>query len=196
MAKTGILGGTFDPVHEAHLAVAERARVQFGLDCVLFVPTWIAPHKLAHGAAASADHRLAMLRLAINGNPAFAIDDCEVRRGGTSYTIDTLAEIRARVGADEQLVLIIGADNYAIFRSWRAADNILSLCTVAVYDRPGTETGALDPGFVRIDGPVFGLTSTWIRLQAAAGASIRYYVSEAVERYIADHHLYQITQRG
>jgi len=191
VAKIGVLGGTFDPVHMAHLAIAERAREQFGLARVLFVPAWMAPHKPADGGTACrADHRMAMLRLAIEGNPAFEIDPCELARGGTSYTIDTLLHLRGRLGAATELVLLIGADNYLIFRSWRAADDILRLCTVAVYDRPGSPVTTIEKGFVRIDGPAFGLASSWIRSRMAAGASIRYLVPDRVAQYIAAHRLY------
>jgi len=189
--KLGLLGGTFDPVHLAHLAVAEQARVQLGLDQVLFMPAWLAPHKPGntHAAARSAD-RLAMLRLAVQGNPAFAVDDFEVKRQTTSFTVDTLRGLRARQPADTQLFLLLGADNYLIFQQWREPEQILAMATPVVYPRPGFPIATLDPRFRLLDGPAFDLRATWLRDTVRRGGSIRYVVPAAVQAYIAGHHLY------
>ncbi len=187
----GILGGTFDPVHLAHLAVAEQARVQLGLDQVLFMPAWLAPHKPgnAHAAARSAD-RLAMLRLAVQGNPQFVVDDFEVQRQTTSYTVETLRSLRARLPATTQLFLLIGADNYLIFQQWRAPEQIVAMATPVVYPRPGFPIATRDPRFRLLEGPAFDLRATWLRDTVRRGGSIRYLVPAAVQAYIAAHHLY------
>ncbi len=187
----GILGGTFDPVHLAHLAVAEQARVQLGLDQVLFMPAWLAPHKPgnAQAAARSAD-RLAMLRLAVQGNPQFVVDDFEVQRQTTSYTVETLRSLRARLPATTQLFLLIGADNYLIFQQWRAPEQIVAMATPVVYPRPGFPIATRDPRFRLLEGPAFDLRATWLRDTVRRGGSIRYLVPAAVQAYIAAHHLY------
>ncbi len=189
--KLGILGGTFDPVHTAHLAVAEQARAQLGLDQVLFIPAWRAPHKPgnARAAARTAD-RLAMLRLAVQDNSSFAVDDFEVKHQTTSYTVETLRNLQTRLPAATQLFLLIGADNYFIFHQWREPEQILTMATPAVYPRPGFPLAMLDPRFRLLEGPAFDLRATWIRDTVRRGGSIRYVVPAAVQVYIAEHHLY------
>jgi len=185
------MGGTFDPVHVAHLAVAEQARVQLGLDQVLFIPAWLAPHKPGNThAAARAAERLAMLHLAVQDNPQFAVDDGEVKRQTTSYTVETLRSLQARRPAGTQLFLLIGADNYLIFNQWREPEQILSMATPVVYPRPGSPLVTLDPRFRLLEGPAFDLRATWIRATVRRGGSIRYVVPAAVQTYIAEHHLY------
>ncbi|NLF38296.1 nicotinate (nicotinamide) nucleotide adenylyltransferase [bacterium] len=190
--KIGILGGTFDPVHTAHLAIAEQAVRQLGLDRVLFIPAWIAPHKGQNRAATErTKHRLAMLRLAVKGNAAFAVSDIEVARGGTSYTIDTLRALRAAKGPDAEFSLLIGADNFAQFDTWREAGEIPRLCSIAVYARPGCPLGSLPRHIRALDGPLLDISATWLRRQTARGGSIRYLVPEPVRAYIERHKLYR-----
>jgi nicotinate-nucleotide adenylyltransferase len=192
--RIGILGGTFDPVHIAHLAIAEQAVHQLDLDKILFVPAWIAPHKMAcpDGVPAKdrTEHRLAMLRLATAANPAFEICEKELERKGTSYTVDTIQELREQFGPQAELFLLIGADNYAIFQSWREPDAIMDACRVAVYKRPGSPETDISCPFVTLQGPQFVLASTWLRKQCAEGNSIRYLVPDAVREYIEEHRLY------
>jgi len=178
-------------VHCAHLAIAEQARAQLALDHVLFVPAWIPPHKPGNEAAATrAAHRLAMLRLALDGNPAFAIDTCEIERQGMSFTVDTLRDLRARLGAAAELSLLIGADNWAIFHTWRAPDEIMQLSRVVVYPRPGYPQPDTAGRVAALQGPAFDLSASWLRARIAAGASVRYLVPESVRAYIAAHQLY------
>jgi len=193
--KIGVLGGTFDPVHIAHLAVAEQARVQLDLDRVVFVPAWIPPHKPAnHASAARTPHRIAMLQLALAGNPAFALDTCEISRQGTSYTIDTLRALHAQLGTHAQLHLLIGADNWAIFDTWREPREIMRLCRIAVYPRPGSALPCPSEALHMLEGPAFDLSSSWLRARIAAGYSVRYLVPDPVRDYIAAHHLYTPTE--
>jgi nicotinate-nucleotide adenylyltransferase len=192
--RIGILGGTFDPVHFAHLAIAEQALQQLDLDRVLFVPAWIAPHKTegqaGQPARARTEHRLAMLKLALDGNPAFEVCDNELARKGTSYTVDTIEELYEQFGLNAELFLLIGADNYAIFQSWREPDRIMQHCRVAVYNRPGSSVEHISPPFISLDGPQFDLASTWLREQIGAGKSVRYLVPEPVRHYIESQRLY------
>lgn len=198
----GIMGGTFDPIHLGHLAVAEEAREALGLERILFVPAGQPPHK-PEGAEASAADRLAMVELAIAGNPAFALSRVDVDRAGPSYTADTVAILaaEARARADRpDLTLIMSVETLAGLPDWHEPARLLATCRVAVV--PREDHPAPDPGWLRarfpgledrfniLDGPRLGISSTGIRERIAAGRSVRYLVPEAVERHIADHALY------
>ena len=193
--RIGILGGTFDPIHIAHLALAEQAVQQLALDTVLFVPAWQAPHKTGDAPAVSArdrtEHRLAMLRLATQDNPRFSVHCTEIERQGTSYTVDTLAVFKEQFGSAAELFLLIGADNYAIFSSWRDPDTIMQAARVAVYQRPGVGGPEIVEPFIALEGPVLALSSTWIRAQVAAGKSVRYLVPDAVWHYMLRQNVYR-----
>jgi nicotinate-nucleotide adenylyltransferase len=195
MLKLGILGGTFDPIHMAHLAVAEQARTQLGLEQVLFIPAWLAPHKKGNTRAADrAADRVAMLRLALQDNPAFILDESEIHRRGTSYTVETLRRLHERMASAAHLHLLIGADNYAIFHRWREPEEILRLATPVVYPRMNVPLATVAPPFRVLEGPTFELHATWIRAAVARGQSIRYLVPERVREYIAAHHLYRLPE--
>jgi nicotinate-nucleotide adenylyltransferase len=192
----GVLGGTFDPIHHGHLAIAEEAREVLGLERVLVVPAASPPHKPGRPIT-PASHRLAMARLAIEGNPALEVSDIEIERGGTSYSVDTLAMLRAGGQADPWFVL--SSEALAGFPGWREPDRILELCRLAVVPR-GDEV--IDGGWVRahfpgredrflfLAGPLLPISGSVIRRRAAAGRSVRYLVPDAVARYIAEHRLY------
>jgi nicotinate-nucleotide adenylyltransferase len=197
-----IFGGTFDPVHVAHLAVAEAAAETLGLDCVLFVPARQPPHKV--GAVISpAEDRLAMVRLAIEGNDRFAVDPLEIERSGPSYTVDTLEAIHARRasdGANPDLALILSAEAYRQLPTWRDPVRIVELATIVVAPRGGygdAEPDALAgvPGgpdrTVFLDKPRLRLSASELRTWASEGRSLRYLVPDAVAAYIGDHGLYR-----
>ena len=200
---TGILGGTFDPIHIGHLAIAEEARDALGLVRVLFVPTGVPVHKPGRPVS-SAEDRVAMVAAAIADNPAFALSRAEVDRPGPSYAVDTLealaAEIRAR-GGEPDLVFILSSEAYAGLPTWRRPERILELCRMAVVPRPGTDPvdpdamARLVPGADRrtivIDGPRLAVSGSVLRARVAAGRSIRYLVPDAVIAYIGDHGLYR-----
>ena len=208
----GVMGGTFDPIHLGHLAVAEEAREALGLDRILFVPAGLPPHK-PHGAVASTEDRVAMVRLAIAGNPAFALSRVDVDRPGPSYTTETMALLRHGVVTEDstgmgpgtstngiQLTLIMSTETLAGLPGWREPRQLLEGCRVAVVPREGhaaptrawlsEQFPGLEDQFDLLEGPRLGISSTAIRERIAAGRSIRYLVPEAVERHIADHHLY------
>ena len=208
--SAGVMGGTFDPIHVGHLAIAEEARESLGLERILFVPAGVPPHK-PDGADASVEDRLAMVQLAIAGNPAFALSRVDVDRPGPSYTADTMALLAAAArdadpAATPDLTLIMSAETLAGLPEWRDPERLLAECRVAVVPREAYP--APDPAWLRrhfpgledrfdlLDGPRLGISSTAIRERVAAGRSIRYLVPEAVERHIADHGLYTGRRTG
>jgi nicotinate-nucleotide adenylyltransferase len=194
LRRIGIFGGTFDPPHVGHLALAEWAREELRLDRVLFVPSGTPPHKRA--VRTSVAHRLAMTRGAVRGNPAFAVSTIEARRAGPSYTADTVAAIaRAHPGAE--LWLLMGADMYATFDSWVRPGEIASLAALAVALRPGAEAPRASRAAKRgrgvrwLTNPALEVSSSAVRERAGRGASLRYLLPDAVARYVATHRLYR-----
>jgi nicotinate-nucleotide adenylyltransferase len=200
---TGVFGGTFDPIHLAHLAIAEAARDAFALRRVLFVVAARPPHKPGVSITAAED-RLAMVQAAIAGNAAFEMSRIEIDRDGPSYTVVTLAALRARE-PDEPLALILSAESYAELPTWRDPARILELADVIVVPRdgyPDADEGLIAARFPRapaaigfLDGPRMRLSASEIRDRAAAGRSVRYLVPDAVATYIGDHGLYQDPRR-
>ena len=191
-----MFGGTFDPPHIGHLALAEWARGRLQLDKVLFVPAGRPPHKPGPRLS-SAEHRLAMTRLAVRGNPAFEVSTIELESGGPSYTVDTLGRLRERYeGA--WWFLLLGSDSLEEFPTWREPQTILKLATLAVVQRPSARatpaTPTLPGGFrgrvIGVGNPLLDVSSTMVRRRARAGLSIRYLVPEPVAAYIVRHRLY------
>ena len=189
--KIGVMGGSFDPVHIAHLAIAELAVEQLGLTKLLFIPTWIAPHKKDKKEAVKrARHRYEMLKLATRDNNKFGVNDIELNREGTSYTIDTLEQINKKYAGKAKLFMLIGSDNYLTFNTWRDPDKIHKLSTVAVYNRPGSRVEKITPPFLTLKGPEMGITSTCIRERVSNNQSIHYFLPEEVREYIYKQKLY------
>jgi nicotinate-nucleotide adenylyltransferase len=200
--SVGILGGTFDPVHLGHLAVAEEVRETLGLERVLFVPAGRPPHKPDRPISPAAD-RVAMVGLAIAGNPAFELSRVEVDRPGPSYAVETLAILTSeaeRRGEVPDFTFILSAEAFAELGSWREPDRLLSLCRMAVVPRAGRPEPGRDwferrfPGLADrvtfVDGPGLAISATAIRERVRRGRSIRYLVPDAVIAYIGDHGLY------
>jgi nicotinate-nucleotide adenylyltransferase len=192
-----MIGGSFDPIHYGHLAIAEEARVALGLQRVVFVPTAWQPLK-ANPPGASSDHRLVMVQRACAGNPAFDVSPIEVEREGLSYTVTTLESLAASTTATWYLIL--GADAVASLPRWRAVERILELASIVVIGRPGVSfdrTGlvehvpALAGRLSVLDGPHLDLSSSELRQRIAAGKPIRYLTPDAVVDYITAHQLYQ-----
>ncbi len=190
--RVGIFGGSFNPPHVAHLAVAEAARDQVGLDRVLWIPAATAPHKQGR-AVTEAHHRLAMTRLAVAGNKAFEVSDWEIEQGGVSYTVDTIRALQAS-NPDTQYDLILGGDSLAQFASWREPEEILRRVALIVYPRPGADLADVDPAVMAratvLDRPLLDPSSTVIRRLLRSACSVRYLVPDAVLVYIAEHGLY------
>ena len=194
--RLGILGGTFDPIHVGHLAVAKRAIECAHLDRVLFVPSAQPPHRAA--ALAPAEDRLEMTKLAVEGEPSFEVFDVEIKRGGRSYTADTLSELHHAFPNDE-LFLILGWDAARLFRTWHEPERVASLASVVIVDRPGLgqATSAelaglgLDPArVVTCHFPTPDVSGSDLRRAIKARRAVTGQLPPAVELYIAEHHLY------
>lgn len=189
--RLGLFGGTFDPPHVAHLAMAERAREQLRLDRVVFMPVGRPPHKRAR-ALSPAEDRIAMTRLAVRGNRAFTVSTLETRRPGTSYTIETLRALAAH-HARARLFLVIGEDSLDDFPTWHEPRAILDLATLAVAPRPGSRrarAARLGARVVWIEAPALPISSSAIRADVRAGRSVRYLVPAPVAAYFDRHRLY------
>ncbi len=196
--RIGILGGTFDPIHYGHLIIAEDARVYLRLKKVLFVPAYEPPHKPGHTYSAF-EHRVRMTELAISDNPHFAISLIEAGRPGPSYTVDTLRQLQAELGADVELHFVVGMDSLANILTWHTPADLLSLCRLVVAERAGYQVDlpALEqalPGLRQrlemIDTPELSISSTDLRRRVRQGLPIRYQVPPDVEQYIYEHKLY------
>lgn len=196
--RLGIYGGSFDPIHIGHLAVAEEARVALGLAAVIFVPAVRQP--LKGQAQGGPDHRLAMVRLACADNRAFVVDDLELRRPPPSYTVDTLLALHERYPPPAELWFILGADAARDLPRWHRVADVVALARVAVVGRPGftLDRAALEAAVpnltgrtAMVEGPQLDLSSTELRRRLAAGRPVRYLIPEPVCRYIADHGLYR-----
>ena len=194
--RVGLLGGSFDPIHHGHLAIADEAHAALGLDQILIVPTVQQPLKPG-GAHASFAHRFAMVRLACESNPLFVPSDQEVHLPAPSYTINTLAALAA---PDRELFLILGTDAAASLPRWQRAAEIAAAAQVVVVGRPGVALGedalleqlpALRDRLTLVAGPQLEIASSELRGRIAAGRPVRYLVPDSVAAYIAAHGLYR-----
>ena len=203
----GVFGGTFDPIHIAHLAVAEAARDALGLERVLFIPNRQPPHKPDQAVTPAAD-RLAMVQAAIADNPVFEASSLEIDREGPSYTADTLRVLRAaqdELGESDELALILSAEALAGLASWHDPARVLALARLVVAPRdgfPDLDAAAIallvpgsQPRVTLLDGPRMRMSASEIRARATAGRSLRYLVTDAVAAYIGDHGLYNAPRR-
>jgi len=197
----GLLGGTFNPIHLGHLILAQTAMESFELERVLFMPCSVPPHKRSVNLA-SAEHRLAMVRLAIETDPRFDCSDMELQRGGISYAIDTVQELH-RHNPGMECCFIIGADTLLELHQWKNITELLGLCRFVTVARPGVDQKALNPDTLQLPPPwpdtllrdvcrsrMVDIASSDIRHRLAEGMSIRYLVPESVDMYIAEHRLY------
>lgn len=184
--RLGVFGGTFDPVHVGHLAIARAALEAVPLDRVLFVPARRSPLK-ERGPFASEADRLAMLETAISDEPRFSLSHAELEREGPSYTVETLE----RLAGDDELFLILGSDALADFPRWKDPERIARLVTLLVADRPGTPVPAADAPVRMFDAPRLDISSRELRARVARGRSLRYLVPEAAWRHIEARGLYR-----
>lgn len=192
--RLGVLGGSFDPPHIAHLAIASEACYALGLSRVLFVPAAAPPHK--EGGRTSAAVRLEMTSLAIDDDLRFAASGIEIERGLT-YTIHTMQVLGERY-AGHKLVFILGSDSLLQLESWHQPEELLSLCSLAVAPRPGDPPEAVAAAAARwgasrltvLDVPLMGVSSSGIRSRVAARRPVRYLVPPRVEQYVRESGLY------
>lgn len=197
--RIGILGGTFDPVHLGHLAIAEDARDRLDLDRVILIPAG-RPWLKSGQQVTSADHRLAMVKLAVEDRPGLEASSIEIDRPGPTYTVDTLAEMHRDLGRNAEIYFIMGMDSVRELRRWREPERIFEMCTVVAVSRPDSvdvsaaeiehEFPAGQGRIKAIRGPMLGISATDIRQRIALGRSIRGCVPPPVERYIREHGLY------
>jgi nicotinate-nucleotide adenylyltransferase len=197
----GLLGGTFDPIHYAHLAVAEQTREALELAGVLFIPAGVPVHKSERTVSAPS-HRARMVELAIADNPAFRLSRVELDRPGLSYSVDTVRRLLDEDGAagPDRFVFVVSSEAFASLHTWREPAELLKLVRVAVVPRlghrqPGRSWVAehfpgLEDRVQFLDGPQLGNSASEVRRRSAAGLSIRYLVPPAVESYIKEHSLY------
>ncbi|NMB45233.1 MAG: nicotinate-nucleotide adenylyltransferase [Firmicutes bacterium] len=198
--RIGIMGGTFDPIHYGHLVVAEAAREAFSLEKIIFVPAGIPPHK-AKEEVTPARHRYLMTLLAIMSNPYFEISRVDLDRGGVTYTVDTLADLKSQLPPAVQMYFITGADAILEILSWKSPDQVLSMAEFIAVTRPGYGldqlSQAIGPLYAEfrdrihiLEVPPVGLSSTGLRRRLVEGRSIRYLVPETVVAYINNEGLY------
>lgn len=195
----GVLGGTFDPIHIGHLIMAEEARTRLDLDVILFVPAG-QPWLKIDSPVSPAEHRLHMVRLAIADKPHFKLSTVEIERPGSTYTVDTMVELQAQLGVENELFFILGWDNLAELPEWKEPSRLITMCHLVVVPRPGyprpdlKALEALIPGLsqrvIVMDKPEIDINASVIRDRVAQGLSISHLVPEPVERYIEQYKLY------
>jgi nicotinate-nucleotide adenylyltransferase len=199
LQNIGVLGGTFDPVHNGHLIIAEEARIKLGLTRVIFVPAgepWLKEHR----DISPGEDRIAMIKIAIVSNPYFHASSVDLARAGPSYTVDTLTDLRCELGEEVNLHFILGLDAVAEILSWRKPEEIITMCRLVGAKRPGYR--AIDlrhlerniPGialrFTMLNNPLIDISSSVIRERVARGLPITGLVPNTVELYIREKGLY------
>lgn len=199
MKKMGLFGGSFDPIHKGHISMALRLAQTLHLDGVVLMPTFVPPHKIRENMA-SADHRLAMCRLAAEQSPLLSVSDMELRREGASFTVDTLTALCAEY-PDTRWHLLVGADMFTTLRTWHRFADIAEMAVLCTIAREGTDTtklmeyaDELTADGIRchvVTDPVEPYSSTQVRERIAAGESVTDLVGEAVENYILQNGLYR-----
>lgn len=201
--KIGLMGGTFDPIHNGHLVLAEQVRTRFQLDKVIFIPTGVPPHK---ETIASKEHRYNMTKLAIEDNEFFELSTIELDQDHKSYAIDTVKELIAEFGPNTEVYFITGADAIIELPTWRKFDELVTLCKFIGSTRPGIEDHELSEkinALVRdhqanitiTQVPALAISSTDIRRRVKYHLSIKYLLPAKTESYIYEHHLYQDSRR-
>lgn len=219
MARIGVFGGSFNPIHLGHLLLADEILERLALDQILFVPAGCPPHKPV-GDLASAEHRYAMTRLAVEGHPRFGVSDMEINRLGPSYTIDTLRTLHRSAGPGQELFLLIGSETFLDLLTWKEPPALARLAKPVVIPRHGTSfdpegrearkilqeigqekwirvpsEGAMPPlpptGVLLVSATSLPISASELRRRAREGKSLRYRVPDAVSDYILKHRLYR-----
>lgn len=198
--KIGVLGGTFDPIHNGHLLVAKEVMDRVELAEIIFVPAG-QPWLKAGNPISPAKHRVEMVRLAIVGEPRFRLSTVEIDRPGPTYTVDTIAQLKAQFGSHDELFFIMGMDNLSQLPRWHEPPRLVKLCYLVAVPRPGyslpdvksleTVIPGLTPKLILLDKPEVDIDSTEARERVALGLSISHLVPKPVEEYIQRHRLYR-----
>lgn len=214
MRSIGLLGGTFNPIHFGHLRLAEEISEHLALDEMRLIPASVPPHKVA--PQVSAEHRANMVNLAIQNNQKFVLEDCELQREGASYTIDTLIDLRKKLGKEISLYLVMGSDAFAYFDTWYRWQEILNYCHIVLVQRPNHENTVeifsnsikhfynarykenlqdlqkCSGGFITTQTITpLAISSTDIRERLNNKKSVRYLLPQTVLEYIEKHQLYR-----
>jgi nicotinate-nucleotide adenylyltransferase len=190
MSKIGIFGGTFDPIHYGHLIIAQSVLEKRNLDKIFFVPCYISPHKQTIKNSSS-EHRINMLKLALEENERFEYSTFEIERGGISYSIDTIREFKNKYS---EIDLIIGYDNLIVFDTWKEPDEILKLVNLVVLKRVILNETKINKYFEHayfVDTPIIEISATEIRRRCNIDLSINYFLPEKVKVYILTNGLYK-----
>ena len=198
--KIGVLGGTFDPVHTGHIELAEAVIHQLGLAYILFVPAGN-PYFKTERNISPAKERLEMVRLAIKGSPNLKVSTMEIERPGPSYTVDTIAELKATLAPDDEIYFVLGWDILPELPKWREPARLIQLCRLVAIPRMNYRVPDLSPlekdvpgiteRTVVLGAPTINISATIIRERVAGGQSIKHMVPAAVERYIKESGLYK-----
>ena len=197
--RIALVGGAFDPVHFGHLAAAQTVYESFDVDRVVLMPLGDAPHKSLSSTPAA--ERYEMVREAVRDNPALAVSDMEIRRGGKTYTVDTLRQIKD-INPDMDIYFVMGADEFKAIDTWREPESLFSLCRVIAVSRPGYDTASLikktaevkeryvgEASFLEV--PSLDISSSDLRKRIRDGRSVKYLIPKEAEEYIIRHDLYK-----
>ena len=199
--KIGVLGGTFDPIHNGHIAIGRFALGAAGLDEVVFVPAGRPWMKRTHPGA-SAEDRLEMVRLALEGERGLSYSDVDVKRPGDTYTVDTLSDLGSRYGPNTDFYLIVGADTVRDMDRWKKAELLPSMCTVVVIGRPGSpepaklQRGHPARGAIFLQGPMWEVSASAIRDSLNSGRLLERQMPPAVTRYMDERGLYGLSGKA
>jgi nicotinate-nucleotide adenylyltransferase len=187
--RIAIMGGTFNPVHYGHLFLAEEVKNRLGYDKILFIPAFKPAHKSVTSSV-PANHRYVMVKLATTGYPQFAIDDCELRRGGISYTIETVTEIREKYKQNTEIGLIIGDDLLTQFHLWKNAEELAAQTELIVARRIYKTRRKFRYPHAYLDNKILPISASEIRQRIASHHTIRFLLPDKVYDYIREHALY------
>jgi len=198
MRPWGVLGGSFDPIHNGHILLAQEVYDKLNLEKVIFIPAYVAPHKIGQSFA-SAEARFAMTKLAVGDIPNFCVSDLELRRGNVSYTVDTMLELK-RLYPNQEFYFIIGADSVPQLKTWNRIEELFGLVKFAAVYRPGYDDvlvkaqkdfGKNAERIIMVHTAEYDLSSTNIRQKVQLGQSIKDMVPTKVAEYIEKHGLYR-----
>lgn len=187
--RIGILGGTFNPPHLGHLVLAQESLRKLRLDKVIFMPTYIPPHKKVRDNNAYMRYKMAIL--ACKGNPKFEVSKIEIKKRSVSYSVDTLKRLRKKYGEDAELFFIIGSDSLNELDKWKDVNEVLKLANFIVANRLGFPTKKLKRRVKLIEMPALDISSSMIRDRVRRSQSVRYLVPESVRKFIIQHRLYK-----